>query len=218
MRRNPVDYYAYPGGMAPVHELHEVMRSAEAGGRRKVSYLLVAPASVVRILADGHKLNVGVAHILHIRDQLIRKLTVAEVILAVLAPGAYVHFIDIRGAVVNILCVKLVKIFLVRPLEALDIVELGCGVRAKLHVITIGVCLELDQPVRAFNAVFVVIVLLNAGNKKLPDSAVADLVHRVESPVPVIKVADNAYCFRIRSPYAENCAALSVLYLPVGAE
>ena len=204
--------------MAPVHEFHKVVRGTETGGRREVAYLLIAPAAVVGVLAYRHELYMGVAHVLDIRNELIRKLAVRKVILAVLAPGAYVHFIDIRGAVVNILCVQLVKVLLVCPAESLYVVELRRGVGAELHVVSVGVSLELYQPVGAFYAVFVVVVLLDSRNEQLPDTAVAYFVHRVEHPVPVVEITDNADGFRVRSPYAEYRAALAVLHLAVGAE
>ena len=215
---NPVHYDAYPGGVAPVHELHEVVRSAEAGSRREVSYLLVAPASIVGILADGHELDMGVAHLLNVGNELFGKLAVAQEVLAVLAPGACVHLIYIRGAVVDILCVELFYVPLVSPAEALQLVEFRSGVRAELHVIAVRVGLELYKTVRAFNAVLVVVVLLYAGHEQLPDTAVAYLVHRVAAPVPVVEVADNADRARIRSPYPEHRAGLAVLRVPVGAE
>ena len=216
--RHPVHDDAYSGGMALIHELHEVVGGAEPGGGREVAYLLISPASIVRIFADGHELDVGVAHFPDVGDKLLCELLIAEEVLAVLFPGAGVDLVDISGAVVDILCVEFIEVLLVGPLESFQVVELGRGVRAEFHVVPVGVRLEFYQPVLAFHAVFIVVVLLYPGDEELPDTAVAYLVHGVAASVPVVEIPDDADAPGVRRPHSEHGAGLPVLHISVRAE
>ena len=73
MGRDPVEDDAKARGMRPVDEAGESRRLAEAPGRREQADRLVAPGLVERMLADRQKLDVGVAQIGDVRDELRRR-------------------------------------------------------------------------------------------------------------------------------------------------
>ena len=68
----------------------EVVRVAEARGRREVRGDLVAPGAAERVLHHRHQLDVGEAHLVDIGNELVGELAVR----LALAPGAEVHLVD----------------------------------------------------------------------------------------------------------------------------
>ena len=75
---HPVEDNAYAGVVGGVHEVCEVLGCAVAGGRGEIARDLIAPRTVKGILHDGEQLDVGVAHILDIRNEPVRQVTVRE--------------------------------------------------------------------------------------------------------------------------------------------
>jgi hypothetical protein len=71
VRGHPVDDHAEAGLVAAIDEVHEILRRAEARARRVVAHHLVAPGAVERVLGHAHQLDVRVAHVEHVRDQLV---------------------------------------------------------------------------------------------------------------------------------------------------
>ena len=78
MRRNPVQYNSYAVFVAFINEIHEVVRSAVARGRRKVSGDLIAPGAVKRVLHYRQQLDVRIAHVENIGHEPVRELAVGE--------------------------------------------------------------------------------------------------------------------------------------------
>ena len=78
MGRHPVDNHADAVLVAVVDEIHEIFRRAVAAGGRVVADRLIAPTARKRMLADGQQLEVGVAHLLAVVDQLMGQLAIAQ--------------------------------------------------------------------------------------------------------------------------------------------
>ena len=78
MRGNPVDKDADAFLVATVDEVHEVLGRPEARRGREISGDLISPRTRVRMLHDGQQLDVRVAHVLHVRDQLAGKFPIAQ--------------------------------------------------------------------------------------------------------------------------------------------
>ncbi len=76
MSRDPIHNHADPGLMALFHKAHEILRGAVARGGGEIPRHLIPPRAVVGIFGHRHQLHMGVAHLLHIGDQLVRKLFV----------------------------------------------------------------------------------------------------------------------------------------------
>ena len=71
---NPVEDDADPRGVRGVDERAEIVRRAEAAGRREPARRLIAPAQVERVLRDRQQLDVREAELGDVRDQLLREL------------------------------------------------------------------------------------------------------------------------------------------------
>ena len=83
--------------MQAIDEAHEILRRAVPRGRREVAEHLIAPRAVERMLGDADEFDVRVAHVEHIRDQLVGELIPGEkrrLAMPGAAPRARMHFID----------------------------------------------------------------------------------------------------------------------------
>ena len=81
---NPVEDNADACLVSLVDEIHQILRLAVARCRGVVAGALIAPAAVKRELGEGHELDVGVAHILDVGNQLVRQLAIAEEVTVVI--------------------------------------------------------------------------------------------------------------------------------------
>ena len=78
MRRHPVQDHADVVLVAVVDEVTEIIRSAEATGRRVVAGGLVAPGGVVGVFGDRQQLDMAETQILDVVDQLMRQFPVVQ--------------------------------------------------------------------------------------------------------------------------------------------
>ena len=78
MRGHPVENDADPLLVAAVHEVLEIVRGPVTGGDGVIPDGLVAPRPVERMLGNRHHLDVRVAQLLHVREQLVRQLAVRQ--------------------------------------------------------------------------------------------------------------------------------------------
>ncbi len=67
--RHPVDQHANAMLVAMIDKVHEVFRAAVATGRREIADRLISPTARERMLAHGHQLQVRVAELLAVVDQ-----------------------------------------------------------------------------------------------------------------------------------------------------
>ena len=97
MRRHPVHHHADAVLVAKVDEVHEILRAAVAAGGGVIAHRLVAPTGRKRVLADRQQLQVRVAHLLAIIDQLMGQLAIAQPAVGIVAgppPTAQVDFVE----------------------------------------------------------------------------------------------------------------------------
>ena len=215
---HPVQNDADAGLVELVHKSHKVMRRAVAAGGGKVTGDLVAPAAVKRILGDGQKLHMGIAHLLDVRDQLVGQLgVVVGHALLLHLPAACVQLVDEHRAVED------VALFLrfvprgVAPGVAADVVDLAAVGRAGLGVEGVRVRLVDLLARRRCDTEFIDVVGFHAGDEQLPHS-VRDLVHHVGVRGPAVKVPHHRHGLRVRRPDAEHHARLAVLRAQMRAE
>ena len=96
MSGDPVEDDADARRMARVDERLELGRRAEAARRREEPDDLVAPRSGKGMLHHRQQLDVRVAHLLHVRDEPVRKLAVRQVAAALLGhapPRSQMHLV-----------------------------------------------------------------------------------------------------------------------------
>ena len=86
MRGHPVHDDADAGVVQLVHKVFEIVRIAVARGRGVIPRDLIAPAPIVGVLRDGHKLHVRKAHVLAVDGERIGKLAVGGLLAAQLPP------------------------------------------------------------------------------------------------------------------------------------
>src|SRR5580700_1888531 len=97
MRGSPVQKDADAGVVAAVDKLHEFGGRAVAAGGGEIANRLVAPGTVKGVLHNGKQLDVRVAKILDVGNELIAKLVIGEPAVVVFGDatrGAKMDFVD----------------------------------------------------------------------------------------------------------------------------
>src|SRR3569833_1876983 len=97
MRWHPVQYHTEARLVQLFNQVHKMLRCTIAGRRGIEPCYLVAPAGVVRVLHDRHKLYMGKAHFLNIRHQFFGKLVVGQKLVGAFPatrPGTNVHLVN----------------------------------------------------------------------------------------------------------------------------
>ena len=219
---HPVQDHADTSLMELVHKGHEIMGRAVAAGGGKITGDLIAPGSVKGIFGDGQQLHVGVAHFLDVGDQLVRQfgIVIGNLIFRILhLPAAGVHLIDGHRSVDDIFFLLLRVPLRIAPLVAADVIHLAAVGGAGLGMESVGIRLIAQFIVAGGDAIFVHIVLLDSGNKQLPDAAVLlNLGHGMRPRNPAVEIAHNGHCFGVRCPDTEHRARLSVLLTQMRAK
>ena len=214
---HPVQDHADAGLVELIHQPHEVVRGAEAAGGREIAGALIAPGGVQGVLGDGEQLHMGEAHLLHVGHQVLADVPVGEhLVVAGAPPGAQVDFINIQRAAVYGVLGPVVHPALVAPLVAGQVVQLGGVAGAGLGVEGVGVGLGQHPAGGGVDGVFIGVILLQAGNKDLPDAAVQGL-HGVGILAPAVEIAHNGHLLGMGSPDTEHPALLAVPDGGVGA-
>ena len=100
VRRHPVKNHADILRMAAVDKDTEIFRRSVAMRGRKIAGDLIPPRRLIRVLHNGHQLDMRVAHLLHIRHQRIGKLGEGIITAVVMPfPRTSMHLIDVDGSV-----------------------------------------------------------------------------------------------------------------------
>ena len=205
---DPVHDNADTGLMEPVHQVHEIVGRAVAGGDGEIACHLIAPGAVEGIFHQRHELHVGVAHLRQIRHQLVRQrpVGVGGAVLIEL-PGARVHLVDVHRRGIDVPGVELFQVFVVVPLVARHVEEFGGVGRTGLRMEGVGIRLHAAHAVRPGDGVFIGVILFHAGKGKLPD-AVRDLLHGGGLFIPAVELPCHAHGFGSRRPDTEHGAVL----------
>src|SRR5262249_24216014 len=97
MGRNPIQQNSNSCLMAAINEGTEFFWCSKATRRCKIAHNLIAPRSIKWVLGERHQLNMGIAHILNIRNQACSQLFLCEIAIVLLGhthPRTQVNFID----------------------------------------------------------------------------------------------------------------------------
>ena len=214
---HPVEDDADAGLVHVVHEVHEVLGRAVPGGGGEVAGALIAPAGVVGVLGDGQQLDEVEAHLLDVGGQLPGQAAVVEEVPVLPAlPGAQVDLINIQRRGIDGMVMAAFPPGIVRPVIAVDGVELACGAGAGFGVEGVGIGLQPEDAVRAGDGELVGVVGPAAGNEALPD-AIGNLGHRMGVGIPGIEITHHGNGLCPRRPDAEHIAGDSVVGDRVGA-
>ena len=192
--------------MAIIDEILEIVWSSKAAGRREIPCGLVTPGPFKGVLRYRKKLDVGIAHLLYIGDQLMGQLPVTKcaVVLRRPPPAAQVDFVDIQRLGKRLPAAALFKPRLVPPRVSSQRPDAGRGARGLLGVKAVRVRLvnpEFHQG--KLNRVLVCTSRLKLGrNEEFPDP-LALSVHRLGERIPTVELADYTDTLGIRRPNRE---------------
>ena len=149
----------------------------------------------------------GVAHILDVRDQLVRQLGVVVGLAALLQlPAAGVHLVDIHRAIDHVRLFLRSLPCIIVPGKAGDIVDLAAVGRPGLGVEGVRIGLVDKVACTGGHAIFINIVFLHAGNEQFPDRVAIHLAHGMAAGFPAVEVAHHTDGCGVRCPYAEHDA------------
>ena len=221
MPGHPVQNDPQPRPVAPVDEVHQVLRPAVPAGGGEIPRHLIAPRAVQRVLHHRHELNVGVAHVLRVGDQRIRQLPVSierprrHVLLprpgdVVLPPRAEVHLVNIQRLPEVVPATPRRHPLAVPPAVARELYRPGRRPRPQLGGEGIGVGLVQQLSRRRLDEVFIQRPLGHAGHKARPDAA-ADVAQPVLPRLPAGELAHHPDAPHPRRPHGEACAVRAVL-------
>ncbi|MNS29231.1 hypothetical protein D3C72_612260 [compost metagenome] len=218
---HPVQDHADAGLVQRVDQVLEVVGGAEAAGGREVAHHLVAPGAVEGVLGDRQQLDVGVAELFDVLDQLGRHLLVRQpgaVGVRVAHPRAQMQLVDVDGRLEGVGLGPLGHPVGVVPLVGAEVPDLGGrrGANFAREAVGVGLLHAVVVDLRA-DAVLVDRARLHAGDEGLPDAR-AGLLHGVGVPLPLVEVADHRDLGRVRRPDREVRARHAVELARVRAQ
>ena len=209
MRGNPVKNNTYSRLVHSIYERHKILGRAVARRRRIITADLIAPRAVKRVLHHGHKLDMGIPHLLDIVDKVGGKLSVGEIfVLIIPLPRTEVQLINIyRLRIRTIRRHFLTSVFkpaLVTPFVGGRLHNQRSGVRRLFHSKSVRVCLQFFPALRKY-AVFIDRHFLKQFiiENCLPYTAFGYPFHTL-SDTPVTKVTRNVDRNCIGCPYPKR--------------
>ena len=221
---DPVEDHADAGLVAGVNEVHELLGVAVARGGGVVAGGLVAPGAVKGVLVDGHDLDVGVAHVLDVGNELVGEVVVAvhdaalggELVagarvgavrarlalrlVSVATPAAEVHLEDVERLGEHVTPRAGLEVGVVAPLVAGQVKGARGGAGRHLGVGAVRVGLVELLAGSGLDEVLVEDALLDAGNKALPDAARLSGGKRRGPLIPAVEVADDVDALDVGRP------------------
>jgi hypothetical protein len=179
----------------------------------EVAHHLVAPGAVERVLGHAHQLDVRVALLEHVRDQLVGELAPVEErrrATVVATPRAGMQLVDVDRLRERVALGAGAHPLAVGPVVALERGDDRAVAGPQLHGEAVRVGLEdAAAAVRAQ-----LVLVLGAGphprNEQLPDARRAASLHGVPAAVPEVERPHHAHALRIRCPHREARAVESV--------
>jgi len=208
MRRHPVEDHADTRLVAAIDKMAQLVRRAEAAGRRKIAGGLVAPRFVQRVLGDRQQLDMRVTHALDVGHKVGGQFAVGvEAPVGMALPRTGMHFIDIDRPMQPVPLRALFHPFVVLP--AMPVGQGGEGGRAGAMFVTLRIGVGLGQylpGVTVADLVAVQRVLLNLGNEQFPHAAGTVRAHRMHAAIPAVEFAHHADTLGIRCPEGESDA------------
>ena len=209
MGRNPVQNHADPRLVQLIDEIHEIFRGAVPCRRRVIAYHLIPPGTVQGMLHHRHQLHMGIAHLLDVRNQLLRDLPVVGIrhSLRRSRHGAQVHLIHAHRRVPCLEAAAPFQELTVLPGEALQIRHHRSRLRPKLGGIAVGVCLQIGHPALYLELEFIIVPRLCVRQENLKDAGIPKTPHLMDPSVPVVEIAHHAGPQHVRRPNGEIDAA-----------
>ena len=165
MRRYPVQNHAYARFMHFIHEKHEIFCAPVTRSRSIISDYLISPGGIERVLHYGHQLNMGVAHLLYIINNLRSQFTVIIEFSSVcrFRERSQIDLIYIDRLLFCLQAGTAFHPFAVLPFKAVQIPYDRCAVRTQLLSEGVRICLHKGQAALGFNLEFVAFPFFHIG-------------------------------------------------------
>ena len=221
MGGNPVHDHRDPRLMELVDQITQVVRRAEAAGRRKHADHLIPPGSVKRMFGQRQKLDMGKAHVGHIGYQRVRHFAISQILAAVFAfapPGTGMHFVNRHRPRKAVVAVGMRHPFLVVPAVMVQVIDDRRVMRTFFGIKADRVGFGENIVLLRFDFVFVNFALAQTGDENVPHAAGRIFAHDAGAAVPVVEIADHRNAFGVRRPDGEADAFDAVLFANVSAQ
>ena len=206
MGRHPVQNHADARLMQRVHQLHQLLRRAVAGGGGVVVGHLIAPAGVEGVLRQRHEFHMGIAHVFQVFRQNRGNFRVGVHRAVLLAPpGAEVHFVNVHRAVQRGPGGAALEPLGVVPAVGALVADDAGGVRRPAGPEAHRVGLVDRAAVPMADQKFIRAALLRIGGPGLPH-ALGDFLHGQILRIPEVKITDDGNRLGIGRPDPENVA------------
>ena len=201
VRRRPVQNHADSLAVQKIDEPLEVLRGAEAGGRRVVPGRLIAQGFIQRVLHHRQEFHMREVKFSDVGSDPRGELPVAQVP----HPSVQIQLVDEerKRAALSRCRRTLFKPFRIVPGEVLRIRHDGRRLGPALRLECVRIRLQKDIPVCGLDLIFIDIPDFHAGDKELKDPRISELTHLVPPAVPVIEISDHGDAHRIRRPDRE---------------
>ena len=197
VRGHPVHDHADALFVGAVDQVLEIVGRAVARGRRIIAGHLIAPARVERIRHQRHELEVRIAHLNRIIDEIGRKIAIGKPLL----PRAEVAFIDVHRRVVALAAA--IEIRAVGPLERLRLPDHRRGAH-RFAALRVRVRLHQNSAVVSGHGILIELSFLCDADQNLPYAGRADGRHLVGFRIPVVPITDDGNGARIRRPHGKS--------------
>lgn len=174
------------------------------------------------MLHNWEQLNVGIAEVFDVRDELVSKFVVAKPAITIFRdapPRAEMDFVDTNGGIQPVFARTFVHPARIRPMVLIDASDHRAVVRAEFGGKGVRIRLERENDVPlANNFEFIDGAFAKFGNEELPDAGRTAKAHRIDAAVPMIEIADDADAAGIRRPNGKMNAGDTIDSFHVGAE
>ena len=210
--RNPVQNNADVMRMHVIHEEHEILRIAVAGGRGKIPGGLISPRFILRMLHDRHQFHMRIPHLLNILCKKRRHLPVIVKLTSILRllPGSEMNFIDGHRFLFQIGSLTGGYPFFIGPVEAVQIGYDGGGMRAQLCLVRIGIGFQESQSALRLDFIFINCSFAQIRHEDFKNSGIPETTHRIAAAIPQIEVAYQADAHRVWRPDRKISSLYSV--------
>src|ERR1700736_3775106 len=221
MSRNPVDDDADPVLVATIDKMPELIRVPKSAGGSVVAGYLIAPGPIEGMLGHRHQFEVCVTQVLHIRDQTICELDIAEIPVPFFrdaGPRSEVNLIDADRLFVPLLRFPGLDPFVIAPFETVEVKHQGSGLDSMLPVETERITFQYQLAKGISHLKLVMGPFSHAWDEDFPNSGFDPFSHRMTSAIPAVEIAYDADTLRIGTPDGKGCAWMSVDLGQVSAE
>ena len=213
MPRNPIDNDADPVLVATIDKVPKFIGVPESARRGEVAGHLIAPGTVEGMLGHRHQFDVGVTQVLHVRNQTIGELDIAQKPVTLFrnaGPRSEMNFVDADGLLVPLLRFTALNPFVIAPFESIEIEDQGSCLDPVLAIESERITFQNDLAKTVSHFEFVMGPFCDAWDKDFPDPGFDPFSHRMASAIPAVEITYDADALGVGTPNGKSCAGVPV--------